>query len=307
MKKLILSVFVLSSIPGLCLGMQQSTISVRVELPGTTERTERVLHVMEHKGIRPFQLIQLLCIQENLSDLAKCLENPQFISGLTPEEKHQLLAITCATDNVLVAHHLWSAGFRFIEAAKYKELAVAIVANNWAILEFFRGTDKNIDNNRLLREAIALKNGEFARSLIIHGVDPNVPDFREPFNTPLHVAAEFYPEFMEELFPMMKTLCPQNKWGSSPIHVGAAVGQSKAVAILLNKLVPVDVTDHIGNTPLIRACKAGHVRVVELLLGAQANVRHENGKKETALSVCSNDAVRALILKKLTQAQDSKN
>ena len=81
----------------------------------------------------------------------------------------------------------------------------------------------------------------------------------------------------------------------------AAEGSDESIALLLKQpSIELDVSDKIGQTPLLRAADAGHAKCIRMLLEKGANVKHADHKGRTALALASSKGhkvVAKLLLK----------
>jgi ankyrin repeat protein len=69
------------------------------------------------------------------------------------------------------------------------------------------------------------------------------------------------------------------------------LGRKAEVADLLDNAVAVDCTDSLGRTPLMVACWAGRLDIVELLLKRGADVNARNSKGTTAFMYAKSAAL----------------
>lgn len=73
---------------------------------------------------------------------------------------------------------------------------------------------------------------------------------------------------------------PSSPLGNTPLHVAALIGRlGPLVVIAKSHLIPVNATNHRGETPLFLACRCGHAAVVDFLLsfGADAGISNKYG------------------------------
>ena len=107
----------------------------------------------------------------------------------------------------------------------------------------------------------------------------------------------------------------QEKWhlsdrvaGVPPLHLAAALGEVDAIAELIQRGSPLDLTLSDGSTPLMEAAANGQVNAVKLLLekGANSSIRDENRDRAIDLAVdYSHSSVARLFLdRKFTFSED---
>lgn len=305
MNHLHLTLAFLLTIALFCNAMEQSLVkentSTQAELPSAG--------LVHDQGITAFDFLRIACVKGELQTLAKYLKEQKLT--LSPQERHDLLATTCLTDNNAVACVLWGFGFCFLEKLKYAELKIALAANNKKILQFFVEEDRSLDINRLFRDAIALQKDAIALWLTAQGASFTRWDHCRPHNSPLHIAAMCNPGFVDRIISNLEVddaaLTRQNVWGSTPLHCAAAVGQLAVVKRLLELKVPVDILDFFYSTPLFRAVRGGHVEVAGTLVDHNANLKHVNGHGYTVFTVPKDEHVtqekHAKVIALLTQKQ----
>ncbi|CAN0303250.1 unnamed protein product, partial [Ectocarpus fasciculatus] len=78
----------------------------------------------------------------------------------------------------------------------------------------------------------------------------------------------------------------RDEYGSTPLHVAAFRGLDRVVStLLLREEVFTNALDNGGATPLLDACRSGHLSVVNTLLAAGADVTIRNNYGFTALEI----------------------
>jgi ankyrin repeat protein len=129
---------------------------------------------------------------------------------------------------------------------------------------------------------VAMPHVEVVRILLnVEGIDVNAKDNEE--KTPLHRAAMSNNDrIVTLLLDKGAALFAQDNDGSTPLHLAAAEGTLAAVETLLDYILPLDAAkieapDYLDRTPLGRAAKKGHARVVESLLECGATVDYPDG------------------------------
>ncbi|GEM_PF-1940430 len=171
--------------------------------------------------------------------------------------------------------------------------------------------EKNNSDQTPLHEASAKGYREIAEALISHGADITAKDHQG--DTPLHLAARNgRKEMVELLISAQAPVNVQNKTGenplccalsqqlntafaeiaillldngadvqmkkndgTTPLHIAAEQGYTKAARSLIAKEAPVDAIDSSGWTPLHKAVQRGNILIMELLLtnGAKVNAK----------------------------------
>ena len=71
----------------------------------------------------------------------------------------------------------------------------------------------------------------------------------------------------------------KDKFGSTPLHYAALIGQARTVELLISKGADVNAKDDYDWTPLHRAALNGETETVELLIlnGSDVNAKNNNG------------------------------
>ena len=83
------------------------------------------------------------------------------------------------------------------------------------------------------------------------------------------------------------------RWGRSfVLHVAAERGDAAVVSLLLRAFADVDVVDQDGNTPLLLACRPGHLEVAKALLdkGADASAANRHGDTPLLAAMAAGNA-----------------
>eukprot|EP00056_Hartaetosiga_gracilis_P011182 m.167478 g.167478 ORF g.167478 m.167478 type:complete len:532 (-) comp13464_c2_seq4:113-1708(-) len=121
--------------------------------------------------------------------------------------------------------------------------------------------------------------------LLSHGVDVNLPNAHSGM-TPLALACmhNAQPEVIRALIKTgADTDIPDNQH-SCAIHYAARQADGRALAVLLESSIDVNVTDSSGLTPLMLGCLMGHEAVVDILAGnLSLNPRLQDKRGNTAL------------------------
>lgn len=84
--------------------------------------------------------------------------------------------------------------------------------------------------------------------------------------------------------------------GTTPLHIAARNGRREVVEVLLGAGADVGVVDGVGNTPLFAAIGGGHADVVDVLLRYEARVNAANQAGQTPLGAACSRSDSALIL-----------
>ncbi|MEE2947024.1 MAG: ankyrin repeat domain-containing protein [Verrucomicrobiota bacterium] len=77
------------------------------------------------------------------------------------------------------------------------------------------------------------------------------------------------------------------KWGNTPLHEAAFLGNVEVVRLLISKEANVDAKDYYGCTPLHDAVDYGNLEILELLLGKNTYVNALNEDGQTPLDLAS--------------------
>ena len=91
----------------------------------------------------------------------------------------------------------------------------------------------------------------------------------------------------------------------SGLHVAALKGNLSIAAILIKAKARLDITDKLGNTPLMMAARRGDLELVSALLAKGANARKTDFTGRDALGWAS-DSRRPLVVQALQRAAATK-
>eukprot|EP00419_Tripos_fusus_P076680 CAMPEP_0172886444 /NCGR_PEP_ID=MMETSP1075-20121228/131012_1 /TAXON_ID=2916 /ORGANISM="Ceratium fusus, Strain PA161109" /LENGTH=142 /DNA_ID=CAMNT_0013739937 /DNA_START=46 /DNA_END=470 /DNA_ORIENTATION=- len=88
-------------------------------------------------------------------------------------------------------------------------------------------------------------------------------------------------------------------WQRTSLMIAARHGQDDVVARFLETSCTqpqLDVVDEQGNTALMVAAREGHARVVDLLIGAGADVGIRNAEEKSAADLAKTETIRRKIV-----------
>ncbi len=148
----------------------------------------------------------------------------------------------------------------------------------------------------LLHEAILGGSARVVEIMLQYGADPNQPN--PALMTALHYAAGKGDVGIIDLLYHYGAKPHPGPIARTPLHYAALMGSEEAVDILLqHDSQQLQSRDCHGMTPLFLAANHGHIRVIEQLCLAGADVNAENRWHETPLFLASNQEVVEALLR----------
>ncbi len=119
----------------------------------------------------------------------------------------------------------------------------------------------------------------------------------------LHIIAEFhYVEAARIALGRRPSIVDkQTKFGTTPLHVAATVGDSEMVALLVVCGADVNAADGEGCTALHMAIKRGHIALFESLLSYGADATKRDDKGRTPLDCATHDRCTVAVIDGLRQ------
>jgi len=111
----------------------------------------------------------------------------------------------------------------------------------------------------------------------------------ERYKTPLHLAAEFDQYNVTLHLLSAGALLVTDEAGRIPLHSAAIAGHQRLVNLLLNANAYIEFEDNAIRTPLHHAARMGRTEVVRSLLDVGAKVEAQDGDGRTALHFSSRD------------------
>ncbi|CAC5399262.1 unnamed protein product [Mytilus coruscus] len=91
-------------------------------------------------------------------------------------------------------------------------------------------------------------------------------------------------------------------FGSSPLHIGGAIGHIEIVKLLVNAASDINCLNETGCTPLLLACELGHDEIVNILFENRANMTLERKDGKSPISIARENGHI-----KITEMMENKN
>ena len=85
------------------------------------------------------------------------------------------------------------------------------------------------------------------------------------------------------------------RWGDTSLHYASFNGHLEVVNVLVGAGAEVNKTNNNGDTPLHLASRSGHLEVIKALIRAKADVRIENNQGNAPVDVASTNEIRQYI------------
>ncbi|KAM4641374.1 CARD- and ANK-domain containing inflammasome adapter protein-like [Discoglossus pictus] len=207
--------------------------------------------------------LHIACQRGNLDVAKQLIEHKASVNVKDKHSKTPLhLAANGGGDAVVELLLSNKADPNATDKEKKTPLHVAAIAGQVGMVETMlrsqaRCTAKDMDGCTPLHYAATQGNNDIVRAILKSGKNKNVDD--------------------------------KNIWRKTALHLAADNGHSDLVNILLQSGAAINALDNNKDTPLHCACKAGHLRPVQTLVGwaqgEKANLQATNSLKKTPLQV----------------------
>jgi uncharacterized protein CbrC (UPF0167 family)/ankyrin repeat protein len=174
--------------------------------------------------------------------------------------------------------------------------------SNLALLLINHSTEIDRQNNLGITPLhYAAANGlmDVCRALLNKGADVNKKT--TDGLSPLYLAIEYSTEEIAAYFVSSGAdlLLPLSDYDRTILHIAAIKGYQQLCTIILDKGIPVDLTDAQGYTALQLAVRENHPRVIEYLASRGASLMHVNESGLAARGIASNKIHLLRLLQKL--------